>query len=182
MKRSKDGYILIRKLNHPNCTKDGYVLEHRLVVEKEIGRYLEFNEVVHHINGDKLDNNMENLELMKRGQHQSFHVKGKKNPMFGKNHTKQTKEKISKANKGQRKGIKHNKETLEKMSRIRKRYWKNSLKPIGKRNPMYRKKRTKEEKKLISKKTKEGMQKSEKWKNYLHWIGHYGKPTSARNT
>lgn len=41
--------------------KDGYKLEHHLVVEEGIGRKLEKNEIVHHINGNKLDNRLENL-------------------------------------------------------------------------------------------------------------------------
>lgn len=43
--------------------KDGYRLEHHLIVEDLIGRKLQKGEVVHHINGDKLDNRIENLSL-----------------------------------------------------------------------------------------------------------------------
>lgn len=56
------GYIIIYRPEHPHAKK-GYVLEHRLVVEKKLGRYLRPWEVVHHQNGIKDDNRPENLEL-----------------------------------------------------------------------------------------------------------------------
>jgi hypothetical protein len=55
------GYILILRPNHPFSDKRGYVMEHRLVVEKQIGRYLKHNETIHHINEIKDDNRPENL-------------------------------------------------------------------------------------------------------------------------
>jgi hypothetical protein len=61
--RDKDGYILIRKPDHPYAMASGYVREHRLVMEDEIGRYLRPGEVVHHINGIRDDNRIENLVL-----------------------------------------------------------------------------------------------------------------------
>ena len=60
---SAQGYVYILKPNHPHHTKLGYVLEHRLAMEKKIGRYLRPEERVHHINEVKLDNRIENLQL-----------------------------------------------------------------------------------------------------------------------
>lgn len=61
------GYIVVLKPDHPYA-KGRYVLEHRIVVEKILGRYLQPWEQVHHKNGKKDDNRSENLELWSRSQ------------------------------------------------------------------------------------------------------------------
>lgn len=72
-----EGYILIHKPKHPFCTKRGYVFEHRLIVESQIGRYLRKEEVIHHINGIKDDNRPKNLiGFIFNHAHKRFH----KNP------------------------------------------------------------------------------------------------------
>ena len=76
------------------------VREHRYLMEQHIGRKLQKNEVVHHINGDRADNRIENLEVKIKNLHDKEHTIGSKNPFYGKRHTKETKEKISKAKKG----------------------------------------------------------------------------------
>lgn len=55
--------------------KNGLVFAHRKEMEKHLGRKLRKNEVVHHKDGDKLNNKIENLELMDRSIHCSMHNK-----------------------------------------------------------------------------------------------------------
>ena len=62
-RRKVGRYWYIYSPNHPHTTKQRYVAEHRLVMEETLGRFLDPQEVVHHINNDPQDNRPENLEL-----------------------------------------------------------------------------------------------------------------------
>jgi len=66
------GYMLVRNSKHP-FAQSGYVLEHRLEVEKQIGRYLTPKEIVHHI-GERDDNRPCMLiAFSSKSAHQRFH-------------------------------------------------------------------------------------------------------------
>ena len=62
-KHIKDGYIFLLDKDHPNRNCMGYVAEHVLVMSKHLGRALIKGENVHHKNGQKDDNRIDNLEL-----------------------------------------------------------------------------------------------------------------------
>ncbi|AHC18869.1 HNH endonuclease signature motif containing protein [Paenibacillus polymyxa] len=68
-KRTRKGYIACCVKSHPFAGKDGYVFEHRLVVEQFTGHYLTAEYDVHHINGVKDNNRIENLEVLAHAEH-----------------------------------------------------------------------------------------------------------------
>ncbi len=67
----KNGYVLIDKSEHPKTGIGGRILEHRFIMEKFLGRPLESWEFVHHKNGIKNDNRIENLEIVINQKHYS---------------------------------------------------------------------------------------------------------------
>ena len=66
-------YKKVKVPDHPNADLRGYVLEHRLVVEKRIERFLKKSEHVHHIDGDVTNNDPDNLEIISNSEHARKH-------------------------------------------------------------------------------------------------------------
>lgn len=70
----RKGYWAIHLPEHPFSGKQGYVKEHRLVMEKKLKRYLNPSEIVHHMNHNKLDNRPSNLMLLNtNAEHRALH-------------------------------------------------------------------------------------------------------------
>lgn len=60
-----DGYVLVwAPEDHPHAQSSGLILEHRLAMERHLERYLEEWEIVHHKDGNRSNNTIENLELL----------------------------------------------------------------------------------------------------------------------
>ena len=70
-----NGRIWIWCPDHPNSNHRGYVAKHRLEAEKKIGRYLRKDEIVHHKDGNKLNDDFNNIEVMTQAEHMSLHTR-----------------------------------------------------------------------------------------------------------
>jgi hypothetical protein len=69
------GYKAIKNPSHPRANSKGYVLEHILIFERETGIPVPQGCCVHHINGNKTDNRIENLCMMTHSAHTAMHNK-----------------------------------------------------------------------------------------------------------
>ena len=77
----QNGYVLAKAEYHPHANKRGYVPLHRLLMENELGRYLTpRKELVHHIDGDRSNNELSNLKLTTPQEHYIDEHFEKRNP------------------------------------------------------------------------------------------------------
>jgi hypothetical protein len=88
LKRAKGNYIGPKYVRCPAAyammsRKDGYVMEHRLVVAQSVGRCLDRREAVHHIDHDPRNNTPSNLMLFRtNGEHKRFEATGSPEPLW----------------------------------------------------------------------------------------------------
>lgn len=75
---NSNGYVLIKlqpdDFFYPMTGKDGYVLEHRLVMARRLKRCLHSWEIVHHRNHKRGDNRIENLQLVSDDKHKQISI------------------------------------------------------------------------------------------------------------
>lgn len=88
IRSTRQGYRQLLMPEHPRAGNSGYVMEHIVVWERETGIPVPDNCCIHHLNGDKSDNRIQNLCMMQHAAHTVFHHEGK-------NCSAETKEKIS---------------------------------------------------------------------------------------
>lgn len=91
-----DGYVRLHMPNHPMASPNGYVREHRLVVANHLGRMLDPSELIHHVNGVRTDNRIENLQIVTHAEHMRIEQTGRKR-------SDETRAKMSKAQRGLKK-------------------------------------------------------------------------------
>lgn len=78
-----NGYRVIYMPTHPMADGSGFVYEHRLIASQKLGRLLSEEETVHHIDGNRLNNNVDNLMIFKtKADHTAFH-NGRKAILIG---------------------------------------------------------------------------------------------------
>lgn len=76
LRAKKSGYIGIRAPEHPRADQDGRVMEHIIVAETALGKFLPKDAVVHHVNEDHSDNEPRNLVICENRQyHKWLHIR-----------------------------------------------------------------------------------------------------------
>ena len=112
---NNQGYYIVTSSKEGNSLKRF----HRLVWENFYGCKVPDGFVIHHKNGNKTDNCIMNLQLMRNNEHRKHHTMGEGNPMYGHSHSEESKLKISENRKGipaWNKGVSHSAEAKRKMS------------------------------------------------------------------
>ncbi len=74
-----EGYVFLKVVGHPRATKEGFVKRAVLAIEGAIGRKLSRQEHIHHINGIRDDDRLENLTVMTNSEHAYLHMKAHPN-------------------------------------------------------------------------------------------------------
>lgn len=74
-----EGYVFVKQAGHPRATKEGFVKRAVLVLETKLGRHLNRQEHLHHINGIRDDDRPENLTILTNGEHARLHMTAKPN-------------------------------------------------------------------------------------------------------
>lgn len=69
---TKEGYKQVYRPKHPDARESGYISEHKLKYEKKYGPVPE-GKIIHHINGNKLDNRPKNLIAVTPQEHYKIH-------------------------------------------------------------------------------------------------------------
>ncbi len=83
IRKTWNGYIMLYKPGHPYKNNQNYVRKQRLVMEEFLGRYLKPEEVVHHIDNNKENNDIENLMLFKNiGEHTKYHANERRHKLI----------------------------------------------------------------------------------------------------
>lgn len=73
--RHRENYVVLLRPEHPAADPHGHILEHRLVMADHLGRDLKPGEVVHHVDGDGLNNHIDNLMLFpSQSEHRRYHL------------------------------------------------------------------------------------------------------------
>jgi hypothetical protein len=87
IRHDSNGRVYLLLPSHPNSSKNGYVRKSVLIMSEHLQRPIASNEIIHHINGDARDDRLENLVMLTRASHTSFHHKGLIKPNSLKNLT-----------------------------------------------------------------------------------------------
>jgi len=80
--KTPEGYVLVYCPNHPHAKSKGHIYEHRYIMEKFLNRFLLRSEHIHHKNGIKDDNRIENLDLNSHSGHAKYHSNGRDKTKF----------------------------------------------------------------------------------------------------